>query len=200
MAGEVRVAGPRGVILGELFIFTGWRKQQLVEVKGIDTGRTYIVHQSRILRDKEGTGMATKKTSVALFDFKSVKGERWSKKMAFDHKGVKAEAHVIVNRVTKTYFSFNTYNGSLGKTGAKLEPKKFKYADYGQLTSRLLARGYRQVGTVVKVGKPAAKPKPKPGPVIVIPKVKMPAALKEVPDAVPAQPPAPPAPPAQPQP
>jgi hypothetical protein len=212
-----RVVGPDGKVMPERFREIR-RNKSLVEVEAMESGGHAMVHCTRIISDKKEAAMATKKVSGSpKFDFKAIAGERWSKPMAFDHKGVKAEAHVVVNRITKKYRAFNTYNGSLGKQGKT--GSVFAFKDYAQLTARLMDRGYKRIG-----GSPTASPKPikkakpeqvehhnyrpvtvKPakGPVTVIPKAKptqalAPAPVKEAPNAnVPAQPVAPPAPPAQ---
>ncbi len=212
-----RVVGPDGKAMPELFREVR-RDRSQVEVEDIKSGARAVVHCTRIISSKKEEQMATTKVSgTPKFDFKSIAGERWSKPMAFDHKGVKAEAHVIVNRITKKYRAFNTYNASLGKQGKT--GSVFAFKDYAQLAARLMDRGYKRIG-----GSPTASPKPikkakpeqiehhnhrpvtvKPakGPVTVIPKAKptqalAPAPVKEAPNAnVPTQPVAPPAPPAQ---
>jgi hypothetical protein len=206
-----RVVGPDGKAMPELFREVR-RDRSQVEVEDIKSGARAVVHCTRIISSKKEEQMATQKVSgTPKFDFKSIAGERWSKPMAFDHKGVKAEAHVIVNRITKKYRALNTYNGSLGKQGKT--GMSFAFKDYNQLVARLAERGYKRVGggpapkkavgpTILPKTKPAPV-KPIKGPVTVIPKAKptqalAPAPVKEAPNAnVPAQPVAPPAPPAQ---
>jgi hypothetical protein len=184
------------------------RDRSQVEVEDIKSGARAVVHCTRIISSKKEEQMATttKVSGTPKFDFKSIAGERWSKPMAFDHKGVKAEAHVIVNRITKKYRAFNTYNASLGKQGKT--GSVFAFKDYAQLAARLMDRGYKRIGggptaSPKPVAKPAPKAKPIKGPVTIIPKVKpaapvaaSPAPVKEAPNAnvpAPAAPTPPPA-------
>ena len=148
-----RVVGPDGKAMPELFREVR-RDRSQVEVEDIKSGARAVVHCTRIISSKKEEQMATQKVSgTPKFDFKSIAGERWSKPMAFDHKGVKAEAHVIVNRITKKYRAFNTYNASLGKQGKT--GSVFAFKDYAQLVARLMDRGYKRIG-----GSPTASPKP----------------------------------------
>jgi len=137
-----RVVGPDGKAMPELFREVR-RDRSQVEVEDIKSGARAVVHCTRIISSKKEEQMATQKVSgTPKFDFKSIAGERWSKPMAFDHKGVKAEAHVIVNRITKKYRAFNTYNASLGKQGKT--GSVFAFKDYAQLIARLMDRGYNR--------------------------------------------------------
>jgi len=205
-----RVVGPDGKAMPELFREVR-RDRSQVEVEDIKSGARAVVHCTRIISSKKEEQMATQKVSgTPKFDFKSIAGERWSKPMAFDHKGVRAEAHVIVNRITKKYRAFNTYNASLGKQGKT--GSVFAFKDYAQLAARLMDRGYKRIGgapVAKKAVGPTILPKAKPvksttvKTTLVVPKAKptqalAPAPVKEAPNAnVPAQPVAPPAPPAQ---
>jgi len=221
-----RVVGPDGKPMPDLFREIKLDRSQ-VTIQSLTNGVPVTVHCTRIISSKKEEAMATKKVSgTPKFDFKTIAGERWSKPMAFDHKGVKAEAHVIVNRITKKYRAFNTYNASLGKQGKT--GSVFAFKDYAQLAARLMDRGYKRVGgapVAKKAVGPTILPKAKPVKsttvkttlvvekggkkvgtipnalvtIVQVPKAKpAPAPVKEAPNAnVPAQPVAPPAPPAQ---
>jgi hypothetical protein len=160
--GIVRVVGADGSRSKEQFREIS-HNRSLVELQGLKTGKKLSVHCTRIIREGAPV-VATKKTTVSKkrpvglpFDFKKFGGERWTKSIAFDCSGIKAESHIVVRRSVKTYQSFNTYNGSLGKKGL-MSVKKFKFESYATLEAQLTAKGYRRVG-----GKPVAK-KAKPAP------------------------------------
>ncbi len=159
--GIVRVVGTDGRRSKEQFQEIG-QNRSLVELQGLKTGKKLAVHCTRIIREgapvvANKTKKSAKKRPVGLpFDFKKFGGERWTKQISFDCAGIKAESHIVVRRSVKTYQSFNTYNGSLGKKGL-LNVKKFKFDSYPTLEAQLTAKGYRRVG-----GKPTPKAKAKP--------------------------------------
>lgn len=146
---RVRVRGEDGKPHKELFVALRYNKA-LVEVEGLKTKRRITVHCTRIIR--KGDDMVPKKAIVGVpLDFKKMKGERWTKTMKFDHKGIRADAHVMVDKAGKTYTAFNTYNGSLGRKGKM--GTKFKFKDYDQLAIRLQERGYAKVKAAAKAAK-----------------------------------------------
>jgi hypothetical protein len=159
----VRVFGPEGRVLKERFIALKWHKS-LVDVEGVTSKRRITIHCTRVIKEEDMAKLmaakAVKSVGIQL-DWKKVVGERWSKSMAFDHKEVKAAAHVVVDKPKKTYRSFNTYNGSLGKQGKM--GKIFRFKDYDQLVARLLSRNYRRV-----VARGPAREKVVPSPVSIV--------------------------------
>jgi hypothetical protein len=59
-------------------------------------------------------------------------GELWTKGVKFDHTNIKVIGHQVIDEKTGYYFSFNTYNGSLGKNGKGITkyPLKGKQITY----------------------------------------------------------------------
>jgi hypothetical protein len=139
----VRILGPSGRPLKGQFAVVGSRRA-MVEVMSLQTGRTFTIHCTRICR--KGTTVATPKVKAVAkpFDFKALGGERWTKQVKFDHKSIRAEAHVVI--VGRRYLAFNTYNGSTGRGGA--QGTQHKLEDYDALVARLTARGYKKVRAV----------------------------------------------------
>lgn len=75
-------------------------------------------------------------------------GELWTKAVKFDHP-VKAISHQILDEKTGYYYSFNTYNGSLGKSakGVTKYPLKGKTLTYtvSDNTEKKDSRGNKRI-------------------------------------------------------
>lgn len=58
--------------------------------------------------------------------------ELWTKSVKFDHRNIKVVGHQVLDEKSGFYFSFNTYNGSLGKNskGITKYPLKGKQITY----------------------------------------------------------------------
>lgn len=77
--------------------------------------------------------------------------ERWSKKVNFDHEAMEVRANVVINGDHRSFVTFNTYDGSLGRKAGS-EPLTFdnigsKYdladdAAFEKKVARLKADGY----------------------------------------------------------
>lgn len=186
----IRVIDNDGKLMLGKFEVLG-RSRSMAKVRSVQTGRTLTVHDSRI-RGEQGPGevdMATKKAKAkkvvgVSFDWKAVKGERWSKSIKFDHAGIKAEAHVLVDVKAKTYRTLNTYNGSLGSSG-KLGTV-FNFENYDELTIKLRKKDYAKKPVAKSTAKKATAPVSKPKPVVK-PKPAAPKPVVAVPVAAPVQ-------------
>lgn len=121
------------------------------------------VHHSRVARvlddnlivvyevdslEKEKPVAQTKQTKVAPTEVVSIasligNGEHYAKPVSFDHDGVTAEANVVIAADHRSFVTFNTYNGSLGKKGKG--GKSYPLADdksYEQKINQLKKQGY----------------------------------------------------------
>lgn len=121
------------------------------------------VHHSRIARvldedlkvvfevnsfDKEkpvANAKQAKATPASAVDLNTLigTGEHFTKAVTFDHQGVNAAAHVVINADHKSFIVFNTYNGTLGKKGKS--GKQYPIADekaYTEKVNQLTKQGY----------------------------------------------------------
>jgi len=121
------------------------------------------VHHSRVARvlkddlsvlyevdsfEKEKPVAQTKQTKTAPVETVSIQsligtGEHYTKSVSFDHDGVTAEANVVINADHRSFVTFNTYNGSLGKKGKG--GKSYPLADdkaYERKVDQLKKQGY----------------------------------------------------------
>jgi len=140
------------------------RNRAIVVVRDVKTKKVLSVHNSRLRKaGSEGEDMAKKKVVGVPVDWKKVQGERWARRIKFDHSDIVAEANVIIDAGKSTYRTFNTYNGSLGGD-LSLPPNEFKFADYEKLVYKLKKKGYarrssaRQDAPVSSAPAPESKP------------------------------------------
>lgn len=136
--------------------------KSLVDKYTCQCGSTNECHWIGIqtITPEEEVIMVKKESEAKLLDLDSIKNlpnvELYSKKAQFDHERIDVKSYTVVyNGDNPRKFSFNTYNGTLGKNATELpindfitgaeNPKFSKIQDYHKAVDKLLKAGYEKV-------------------------------------------------------
>jgi len=145
---RIRVSGPNAPkLLPDVFEIKEFIPPNMVRIENETTGEVIRVHKTRIHKlkstgigktNKESTepkekDVAKEKKELEKVDFSKFEGEHWCKDADFDHPEYKQVTNRIIAEDYKSFITFNTYNGSLGKSGKagttypiKKDPEKYR--------------------------------------------------------------------------